>query len=103
MCEIWKSVASLLVHPGHVAWRTVRSLLRRLVWPGAPRSPGLLELPYADYGPDWPPVGCSGLRRLPDGRYRLRYRRYGIMRTAAEVYPARQAAEAALCAISKDG
>ena len=47
------------------------------------------------------PVG--NIRRLPDGRYRLRYRRHGIMRTAAEVYPTRPTAEAALWAMSKDG
>lgn len=47
------------------------------------------------------PIG--NIRRLPDGRYRLRYRRHGTMRTATEVYPTRSAAEAALWAMGKDG
>ena len=69
--------------------------------PGLARQheePGLLELPHASaalIGRLW----AVGTPRLPDGRYR----RHGIMRTAAEAYPARQAAEAALWAISKDG
>jgi len=44
VCEIWKSVAIPLVQVGYVAWRTVRSLLRRLVWPGSNEESGLLEL-----------------------------------------------------------
>ncbi len=47
------------------------------------------------------PIG--NIRRLPDGRYRLRYRRHGTMRTAPDVYPSRPTAEAALWAMSKDG
>jgi integrase len=47
------------------------------------------------------PIG--NIRRLPDGHYRLRYRRHGITRTAPEVYPSRPAAEAALWAMGKDG
>jgi hypothetical protein len=47
------------------------------------------------------PVGNS--RRLPDGQYRLRYRRHGTMRTAPEVYLTRRAAEAALWAMGNDG
>jgi integrase len=47
------------------------------------------------------PIG--NIRRLPDGCYRLRYRRHGIMRTAPEVYPTRSVAEAALWATGKDG
>jgi integrase len=47
------------------------------------------------------PIG--NIRRLPDGRYRLRYRRHGIMRTAPDVYLTRPTAEAALWAMGKDG
>jgi integrase len=47
------------------------------------------------------PVG--NIRRLPDGQYRLRYRRHGVMRTASEVYLTRQAAEAVLWAMARDG
>jgi hypothetical protein len=68
------------------------SLLRRLVWPGSNEESGLLERSHAEYGPDRPPVAVADSGR-PDGRYRLRYWRHGIMRTAAEVYPARQAPE----------
>ena len=45
----------------------------------------------------------GNIRRLPDGCYRLRYQRHGVMRTALEVYPSRPLAEAALWAMSKDG
>jgi integrase len=47
------------------------------------------------------PVG--NIRRLPDGQYRLRYRRHGVMRTAPEIYSTRRAAEAALWAMGTDG
>jgi integrase len=47
------------------------------------------------------PIG--NIRRLPDGHYRLRYRRHGVMRTAPEVYPNRLTAEAALWAMGRDG
>jgi hypothetical protein len=47
------------------------------------------------------PVGK--FRPLPSGGYRLRFRRYGIMRTAPEVYPSRATAEAALSAMGQDG
>src|SRR5215471_3739117 len=47
------------------------------------------------------PVG--NIRRLPDGQYRLRYRRHGIMRTAPEIYPTRWVAGGALWAMGKDG
>jgi integrase len=47
------------------------------------------------------PIG--NIRRLPDGRYRLRYRRHGTMHTAPDLYVTRPAAEAALWMTSKDG
>ena len=47
------------------------------------------------------PVG--NIRRLPQGGYRLRYRRHGTMRTAPEIYPDRSTAEAALWGMGKDG
>jgi integrase len=47
------------------------------------------------------PIG--NIRRLPDGRFRLRYRRHGIMRTAAETYPTKPTAAAALWVMGKDG
>jgi len=47
------------------------------------------------------PIG--NIRRLPDGRYRLRYRRHGIMHTAPDTYPTRPTAEVALWAMAKDG
>ena len=51
-------------------------------------------------------VGCrpiGNIRRLPDGQYRVRYRRRGTMRTAPEVYPTRRTAERALWAMGKEG
>jgi hypothetical protein len=45
----------------------------------------------------------GNIRRLPDGRYRLRYWRHGSMHTAPETYPTRSAAEAALWAMGRDG
>ena len=51
-------------------------------------------------------VGCrpiGNIRRLADGQYRLRYRRYGTMRTAPEVYLIRRTAERALWAMGNDG
>ena len=47
------------------------------------------------------PIG--NIRRLPDGHYRVRYRRHGTMRTAADVHPTRRTAERALWAMGKDG
>jgi integrase len=47
------------------------------------------------------PIG--NIRRLPDGRYQLRYRRHGPTHTAPEVYLTRQAAETDLWARGKDG
>jgi integrase len=47
------------------------------------------------------PVG--NIRRLPDGQYRLRYRRHGAMRTAPEIYFTRWAAQTALWAMGTDG
>jgi integrase len=51
-------------------------------------------------------VGCrsiGNIRRLPDGHCRLRYQRHGTMRTAPEVYLTRNAAEADMWAMGKDG
>ncbi len=47
------------------------------------------------------PIG--NIRRLPDGQYRLRYRRHGNLRTAPEIYSIRPTAEAALWAMGSDG
>ena len=47
------------------------------------------------------PVG--NIRSLPDGQYRLRYRRHGVMRTTPEIYSTRRAAEAALWTMGTDG
>lgn len=44
----------------------------------------------------------DNIRRLPDGHYRLRYRRYGVMHTAPKIYPTRPIAEAALWAMGRD-
>jgi integrase len=46
---------------------------------------------------------AGNIRRLPDGQYRLRYRRHGVMRTAPEIYSTRRIAEAALWAVGTDG
>jgi integrase len=47
------------------------------------------------------PVG--NIRKLPMGGYRLRFRRYGEMRTSPEVYVARVDAERALWKMADDG
>lgn len=47
------------------------------------------------------PIG--NIRRLLDGRYRLRYRRHGTMRTASEIYPTKPTAEAVLWVMGNDG
>lgn len=47
------------------------------------------------------PVG--NIRKLPNGGYRLRFRRDGQMRTAPKVYSTRSAAESALWTMTADG
>jgi integrase len=47
------------------------------------------------------PVG--NVRKLPAGGYRLRFARYGVRRTALEVYRTRADAERALWAMAEDG
>src|SRR5215470_15570889 len=94
------------------AYRLLRSILTTAVEEDKilPRNPGRVRGAGTELTPERPvltvaqvfelaelvgrrPVG--NIRRLPAGQYRLRYRRYGVMRTAPEVYSTRWVAEAA--------